>query len=248
MRRVPASALLAVLAGCGGITADPVTIADLVPYLAQSRTANGDAATPLMAGDPMTYRRYDFGREQITDSFLTGPASAITAWSYDPWSAFSLDARGYGAHGDGGEKYIIQGDRALITDTQDGGKPGVQHFLIPWTVATRQTIDCSKGWTTYSGLSRGCRTTVDYPGIGPVDTIVSEHGDKTAVERIFLARGWGRLAWQAFSRLSPREVERRCPDFGWSAPVGGLPLSDCRIAVNVEPASEPLRGVDLWKP
>lgn len=227
----------------------PATIADPLSYLAQSRACDGNAATPLRAADPIRCRRFDFGRHQASESFLTADG-AITAWSYAPHGPFSIAPDGYGAHGDGGEQYVLRGDAVQITHTQDGGKPGVQQFFVPWTVLTTRTGACPH-WTIYNPLERGCRSTVDYPKIGPVDTVVSEHGDSNATERIFLGKGHGRIVWQAFSaaREPPADLAARCPDFGWqNPPKPGQRLVDCRIAVNIEPADGALSGAQLWSP
>ncbi len=248
MNRFLGTLLLALtLAGCGGgghstpsPPPAPVTIPDPMSYLAQSRLANGDTATPLHATDPMTYRRFDFGHVQSSDSFLTGPASAITAWSYSPWGPF-VDA-----NGDGGEGYELQGDTVRITTTKN---PFVPTAAISWVALRTDTIDCARGWTTYSPVERGCKASVSYPGIGLVDTVISEHLNPVEqfAERIFLARGWGRLAWQTF-RASGLPAADRCPDFGWNTYAGDWVLTDCRYAVNIEPAGGTLTGSMLWHP
>lgn len=240
-----AVAVAIALAGCGGHSSPPppVTIPDMAAYLAQSRTCDGNPATPLRDTDPIICRRFDFGHWQASESFLAGDGRAITTWSYAPWREFNA------ANGDGGELYVIDGDAARITQTQDGGTPGVQVFPVPWTVITSRTVDCAQGWTTYNLLERGCRTVVSYPNIGPVDTVVSEHGDANLTERLFLARGWGRLAWQAHTAGEPiPDLATRCPDFGWNHPPrDGLRLVDCRYTVNVEPADGSLTGARLWR-
>jgi len=124
-------ALALALASCGGggKSAPPpappavVTIPDPMAYLAQSR--GGDASTPLRAGDRMIYRRFDFGHVQASDSFLTGPASAVTTWSYAPWGPF-VDA-----NGDGGESYELQGDTVRITSTKH---LGIRTTPISWEI------------------------------------------------------------------------------------------------------------------
>lgn len=237
-------ALLLATTACGGSPLAPlqpgkVRISDPMQYLAQSRAPDGNVATPLHDYDPIAYRRFDFGHSQASDSFLTGPTSAITTWSYSPWNEFT------DANGDGGETYELQGDKVLITSTKHMGIPTT---AISWVALRTDTVDCSQGWTTYSPLERGCRVAVTYPNIGPVDTIVSEHLNPVEqfVERIFLGRGWGRLAWQTF-RASGQPVKDRCPDFGWST-YASWALTDCRYALNVEQASGNLTGKNLWHP
>lgn len=255
MRHAAAAAALLLLASCGGGKPPPelpVTIADPLAYLAQSRACDGNPATLLRADDPITCRRVDFGRAQASDSFLTADGGAITTWSYAPWTDWEsarLRLNSLGNPDDGGEKMELRGDRAVIVATQDGGKSGVQWFPIPWTVLTTRTVDCAHGWTIYGMLERGCRATVGFPRLGPVDCVISEHGDDNAIERIFLCRGWGRLAWQAHARGAAPADQERCPDFGWNAsPRPGQVLADCRIAVNVEPGDGRLTGAQLWHP
>lgn len=218
----------------------PVTIAAPMEYLAQSRGTNGDASTPLRSTDQMIYRRFDFGHHQASDSFLTGPTSAITTWSYAPWGAF-VDA-----NGDGGETYELQGDVVRITSTKHLGIPTTP---ISWVALRTDTIDCAQGWTTYSPVERGCKAVVTYPGIGPVDTVISEHRHpiEPLMERILLGRGWGRLAWQTFRASGALDDPARCPDFGWNT-YDNWPLTDCRYPVNIEPADGTLTGAMLWHP
>lgn len=240
---------IAFLASCGGQgnkspapppAPAPVTIPDLRPYLAQSVRPDGNPATPLHESDLLTYQRFDFGHYQASNSFLTSDGGAITTWSYSPWGPFNASL------GDGGEKYEINGDAALIVSTQHLGTGGVVQLLPRWTAATRQTIDCSQGWTAYDPVERGCRAVVNYPSIGPVDTIISEHAGPEFTERIFLGLGWGRLAWQTFRPIGVTPVDR-CPDFGWNS-LGSLVLTDCRIAVNLEASGAGLTGAQLWHP
>lgn len=232
--------LALLLSGCGeGPPAGSVTIPAPMTYLAQSRTPDGNPATPLTSADPITYRRFDFGHSQASDSFLTGPASAITTWSYAPWGPFVA------ANGDGGETYELQGSVVRITSTKHLGIPTTP---ISWVALRTDTADCAQGWTTYSSLERGCRTLVNYPNLGPVDTVISEHR-AVLMERIFLARGWGRLAWQTFRQGQQAPVDSaRCPDFGWNGFEAGWTLTDCRYTVNVEQAEGVLTGAALWHP
>ena len=180
---------VSLLAACGTAPRPPVTIPDPMAYLVQSRGTNGDVSTPLRAEDPMVYRRFDFGREQASDSFLTSPTTAITTWGYAPFGPF-IDA-----NGDGGETYELRGGVVRITSTKHLGIPTTP---ISWVTITGDTVDCASGWTGYNSFERGCRAVVAYPAIGPVDTVISEHRHpfESTMERIFLARGWGRLARQ----------------------------------------------------
>lgn len=218
-----------------------VTIAEPMAYLAQSRGTNGDATTPLHDYDPMIYRRFDFGHHQATDSFLTGPTSAITAWSYAPFGPYVE------ANGDGGERAELQGDTVRLTHTKHLGIPTTP---ISWIVLRTDTIDCAQGWTIYSPVERGCRAVVNYPAIGPVDTVISEHRHpiEPTAERIFLAKGYGRLAWQAFRTSGALDNPARCPEFDWNAYEPGWALVDCRIAVHIEPSDGKLTGAMLWHP
>ena len=225
--------------GGGSYPQPPSTPSDLSLFMAQSIAPDGNPATPLHASEPLTYRRHDIGGDQIEDTFLVADG-AITSWSYPPHGAFNA------VNGDGGEHYFLAGNAIRLDATQDGGKPGVQRFLIPWTLGTTDTMPCAAGWTQYNQLERGCRAVVSYPELGPVESLVSEHGDANQVERIFLGRGWGRLAWQTFrpSGLTPVD---RCPDFGWNA-YPGMVLTDCRIVTHAIPADGSLIGAQEWHP
>jgi hypothetical protein len=241
MRIFAGALLLLFLSACGqgGIGTGPVTISDPMAYLAQSKKPDGNVSTPLSGTDGMVYRRFDFGHVQAEDSFLTGPTTAITAWSYSPWGEF-VDS-----NGDGGEVYSLQGNIVHITSTKHLGVPTTP---ISWVALRTDTIDCSQGWTSYSVLERGCKATVSYPNIGPIDTIISEHLNPVErfVERIFLGRGWGRLAWQTF-RATGAPAPDRCPSFGWNEYQNWI-LTDCRYVVNIEPANGTLSGSMLWHP
>lgn len=237
------------LAACGGgghggggtpsPSPSPITISDPMSYLAQSRGTNGDPSTPLHNYDPLIYRRFDFGHVQASESFLTSPTTALTTWEYSPWGGF-VDA-----NGDGGEGYELQGNTVRITTTKN---PRVPTAAISWVVMTTSTVNCSQGWTQYDLVERGCRAVVTYPGIGPVDTVISEHLNPVEqfAERIFLAKGWGRLAWQTF-RASGTPAGDRCPDFGQNVYQGWV-LTDCRYAVNIEPSDGMLTGAMMWHP
>lgn len=269
-------AMLFGLAGCSGPSGPPAppppgaqTI-NPMEYLIESRNPDGNTSTPLHQADRLTYRRQDFGGFQDEDAFLLRDGSAILTWSYPPFGPF--DAR----HGDGGERYIIDGHTVRIDSTQDGGKPGVQYFTgaacggTGW-VAFRDDADAS--WkqltaslsnrpnpsacaTRASSLTRYTRQTVNFPKLGALPTVIGEHyntGDlnsASALERSFWAKGWGRLVWQAFRKPAPHNVDpnlpKRCPDFGYNS-LPGWTLVDCRVAVNVVPAAD-LTGAQEWQP
>lgn len=254
--------LLSALAACSGIggggpvspvggTPAPVpapTIADPLAYLVEGVTP-GDASNPLRAGDAMTYRRQDFGGYQDEDAYLLADGMAVLDWSYPPFGPFVA------ANGDGGESYAVSGDAVSITATQDGGKPGVQTFngWVAFKTDAAATPQCFvapiKAYTCYS------RQTVTFPKIGAVDTIVSDHystrnpASAPAMERSFWGLGWGRVAWQAWTRGGAPVDPARCPDFGWNQPPRpGLVLSDCRENVTVVPQTTPLDPAQLWHP
>jgi hypothetical protein len=270
--------LLLVLASCGGGSPRPqpppapVTITEPMSYLAQSRGTLGNSSTPLRDTDPMVYRRRDVGGYQIEDSFLTGPNTAITTWDYPQFGVYSR------AEGDGGEEFVLEGNAVRISATVHGisGEPtayfvgkncGGTGWLLFRTDAVETWRDAvarlsistdpnacaarSQAYTRYR------RTTVAYPGVGPVDTIISEHhnagtlASSTAAEIFFMGRGWGRLAWLAFdaNRLPSPDIATRCPDFGFNTPpTPSLRLVDCRIVTNIIPADRPVRGADMWRP
>jgi hypothetical protein len=186
----------------------------------------------------MIYRRFDFGRHQVSDSFLVSPTVAITTWGYAPFGPYVE------SNGDGGERYEFDGETVRITHTKH---LGISTTAISWVVMTSRTIDCAKGWTVFNPLERGCRIVVNYPALGPIDTVISEHKFFNQMERIFLARGWGRLAWQTFRASGGLDDPSRCPDFGWNSYENWL-LVDCRYSVNVEPLNEKLTGSMMWKP
>lgn len=235
--------LVLVLAACGSLSPrqpGAITIPNPMSYLAQSKGTNGDPTIPLGAEDRMIYRRFDFGHHQATDSFLTGPNSALTAWSYAPWREF-VDV-----NGDGGERYELRGREVYITHTKHGGIPTTP---ISWVTLTTDTISCDQGWSSYTPWERGCRSVVNYPSIGPVDSVISEHRHplENTMERIFLGVGWGRVAWQTFRLAGKLDDPTHCPDFGWNTYDNWI-LTACRYAVNIEPSDGTLTGSMLWHP
>jgi hypothetical protein len=227
----------------------PVTIADPIAYLAQSQNLDGNTAMPLHRDDPLTYRRFDIGHYQASDSFLLPDGSAIIAVSFMPFGPFNP------ANGDGGDHYVVEADAVRIAATQDGGTPGVQYFVGKacggdgWLLFK---TDATNEWKeTVARLSES-----PDPSSCNGATLVSEHYDgpdfptSHNAERFFLARGWGRLAWQAFGDTPPAiDLSTRCPDFGFNVPpVPGWYLRDCRIATMIEPANGTLTGLQLWRP
>lgn len=252
---------------------------DPLPYLAQSKNPDGNPLTPLSAGDRLLYRRFDLGHYQAEDAFLAGSGAAITAWSYPPFGAFSAAAEagcpGAPCRGDGGEQYAVDGDTVRIAATRDGSQAQDQWFVgkdcggTGWVLfrsdATADWKDVvARLWLTNdpsqclpisSAYTRYSLQSVSYPGLGPVPSIVSEHyngadmASAVDMERFFLGRGWGRLAWQRFAHNPPPVDTNRCPDFGWSAPPApGLTLADCRILTQLAPADGTLSAGQLWQP
>ncbi len=258
-----------ILSACDAMDKPP-SVLDPMAYLAQSKNPDGNTATPLTSTDPLTYRRTDIGGYQIEDSFLTSHIRAITTWSYPPFGPFVKE------NGDGGEEYILERDTVRISSTQHGGYPigyfvgkncGGTGWLVFKTDATNEwkdviaklgislnPLECkatSKAYTRYK------IATVNYPQIGPVETMISEHYDRggmvesEALERFFLGRGWGRLVWQAFAsnREPSPDIATRCPDFGWNIPpTPTLKLVDCRVVTNIIPADGSLTGTQVWHP
>jgi hypothetical protein len=213
--------------------------------LAQSVRPDGNPATPLHDTDPLTYRRTDWGGNQIEDSFLVGDGS-ITTWSYAPFGPFVA------ANGDGGEHVVLSGGVASIVTTQDGGTPSIQTFPIPWTIAAN-AADCSQGWTTWDSFNRGCVATITYPASGfgltsiTAQTLISEHGDPSIqVERIFMAKGWGRLLWQAWRPSGTPVDPARFPGVSGTVPPGAGVLVDVRLVTNLVPADGALSGAQEW--
>lgn len=246
----------------------PVLVHDLRPYMASSRHCDGNPSTPLHQGETVRCVRVDYGSLgrpfwMATVTMLgdvRGEPGAITTWSFSPIGPFvdpaqrACDPQTDLRCGDGGEAYVIRGDRILARYTQDGGKLGiVQEFSQPWVLGSRQTAPCARGWTIYNPRERGCTAVIDWPHLGPVHTLVSEHGDGNAVERIFLALGWGRLHWQAFTTgQGVPDLPERCPDVGgWNASPSNqthLRLTDCRLTVRVVWPEWNVTGAQLWRP
>jgi hypothetical protein len=240
------------LTACGGGGGNPIVfppaptgLADVSTYLAQSVNPDGNQDTPLRDTDALTYRRADWAGNQLEDSFLTADG-AITTWSYSPYGPFVA------ANGDGGEHEVVTNGIAAIVATQDGGTPGVQVFPIPWVVAAN-AADCAQGWTTWDSFNRGCVTTITYPATGfgltsiTAQTIVSEHGDPgVAVERIFQARGWGRLLWQAWRPTGTPVDPARWPGVTGTVPPPPGVLLDVRLNTNLVLAPGTLTGSQEW--
>ena len=136
--KLPALLLFALtwLALCPSATASPPAVFDPMSYLVQSLCPDASFAglkscadaAPQTATTPMVWRRHDWPAPigyQIEDSFIGASGAPQTIWSYPPFGAFNAK------NGDGGEIYAISanGD-ATISETQDGGRPGVmQHFV-----------------------------------------------------------------------------------------------------------------------
>lgn len=248
---------------------DALTIADPLHYLVQSRNLDGSTSTPLRAADPLSRRRFDYGRWQVMDSFLMADGSAITAYGFAPFGRFTA------VNGDGGERHVVEGDTVRATATRDGGTPADQYFVGAECGGTGWVMfrtDASAEWRSLVAMlgnaadpaqcsaasaayTRYTLRTVSFPKIGDVSSVVSEHYDRvdistsSAMERTFFGLGWGRVAWQAYARspVNIADLYLRCPAFGWDAPLGWY-LVDCRIAVNIESVDGTLTGGDLWAP
>lgn len=247
---------LCLLVGCSPVHVSPpgpVTIPDPLAYLAQS--LNCDGRGPLMGpSDAFKCRRFDFGRYQIEDSFLDPDGGAITDWSYSPFGLFDPAAEAgcplSPCRGDGGEHYTVANGVASIDETRDGGTNGNQHFS-DWWLFDNRVPDCAKGWEYGGKWGRACRTTVTYPQIGAVDTIISEH-DGSHVERFYFGRGWGRLGWEVWAPSCPVPLDpARAPPMSFDAAPTTHPdwvKCDERLVVNVEPWTAPISGIYEWHP
>lgn len=267
--RVLAVVCLMILAACDGAPAVPTpsaTIPDVTVYLAQARCPDGSpplgcaGAAPQRASDPMLWRRRDWPLPgyQISDS-VAAPGYFVTTWSYPPFGPFAA------ANGDGGEVYVVDGGKVRICCTQDGGKPGVIQRFANWWLLDDRTP--SGAWRQGDKLGRARRETVTFPASGyglteiAADTIVSEHYDRQnlggKMERFYLAAGWGRLLWQAWSPPNPlfppaSDLAARCPGVSWDGPPPEHPdwiLQDCRLSTNLVPADGSM-SVDAygWPP
>ena len=130
MKRVLPALLLAACSGHSSllpVAPLPTTISDPGAFLAPD--------VP-----DLTTRRHDWGNlpdgYMISDSIVHTPGSLYaTDWTFNPFWPFDA------ARGDGGEVYQISGDTVTISDTQDGGTPGIQHF---------QGAECGwSGWVVF---------------------------------------------------------------------------------------------------
>lgn len=254
-----AAALGLTLAGCGGgaggsgETPAPPTLSDLTIYLAQLRCSDGGLPmtcadpVPQKASDPMSWRRWD-GQDQYEDSVVSNDGTYwITTWTYAaPPSA-------------GGEVYVSDGTTVSIVATQDEGKPGVLQRFTNWGLYNNTIPLCGNGWGAVGSRGRACRATVTYPASGGgfteivADTIISEHYSKTGytgnMERFFMAKGFGRNCWEAYSDTGvPRSgMPSTC---GTGAPAVEREAVDRRRITNFLAMTPPLkRVVDFgWPP
>lgn len=254
--------VLGITASCVYVIPDqPVILSpDLASYLAQDRCQSDGgppiavcSATPQRASDPMRWRRSDWpapGR-QIEDSVVSDDGSYfITTWSYPPHGPFRAE------NGDGGEVYTVRDGAAWICCTQDGSKPGITRFDGIWAWWLFDQHVAVGRWRTgaVGNRARARRETIAFPATGfglreiVADTVISEmyYGvdhDGVGMERFYMGRGWGRLAWQAWSAPGVRQptpdIAERCPAFPWSGPPDIHPdwaLVDCRVVTNLVPA------------
>ncbi len=101
-------------------------------------------------------------------------------------------------------------------------------------------------------IINGVRTDLALP------TVISERfnaGDidsARAMERSFMAKGVGRVIWEAWTRRPPAggDLDIRCPGTTWSTPPGpGWRLSDCRTSTQITTADGSLTGDKYgWPP
>ena len=225
-----------------------------------------DGATPQTG--MANQRIFDLGPNgayyQANDSLkVTG--GFVNTWSYGVFGPVNV------AIGDGGETYVVDGERVKITSTQDGGKPFVQEFCGEdgW-VAYETRLPTGKWgsrvmrlWSTEAGtecdgevyaytrwrLEAMLIPRLEY--LGKVPVVISEHYNEesielaTQMERSFFYNG--RRMWESWTTGEPTgsDLDVRCPRTEWSvAPKPGMHLSDCRAAVNIQPWAGDLSG---WK-
>lgn len=257
-----------VLVSCGGGGNGPippvppspiVTIADPMSYIAQSQAPTGSGGL-LTWTSPWLYKRLDWGNYQVAQSYLRPDLrSAQTIWSYPPFGPFVA------ADGDGGEVYVLGptgGDPSsvYITETQDGGSPNIVSFGLNWWAFDQYVPDCATGWRYGPDLrGRACHTTIAYPATGPpgnqivVDTIVSEHYAVPVLytgpmERAFYGKGWGRLAWMAFSQPGCTQIDpARAPPIS-AFDTGPGPKCDERLNTNIRVNADGLSGATFGWP
>ena len=244
------AALGVILAGCGGGAGGsgeppaPPTLSDLTIYLAQLRCPDGRLPmtcadpVPQKASDLMSWRRWD-GQDQYEDSVVSDDGSYwITTWTYATQSA-------------GGEVYVSDGTTVSIVATQDEGKPGVLQRFTNWGLYNNTTPLCGDGWGAVGSRGRACRATVTYPASGGglaeivAETIISEHYSKPGyagnMERFHMAKGWGRLCWEAYNDTAPRGgMPSTC---GTGAPAVEREAVDRRRITNLIAMTPPLRSV-----
>lgn len=234
---------LIILAGCGeGSTPPPpyaVTITDPMNYFGT-----------IQASDPWTTERFDIGHYQAVQTFITGSNTATTIWSYPPFGKFNV------ANGDGGETYVLQGDTAYATSTQDGSQPGViTQFGTNWPVFDIYPPQCPAMRAVKNG--RECAQQMTFSGT-PSDitanTIMLDHDDSpTQVERFYFAEGIGRVVWEYWQRdacPSPNFLNGRTGSISYEPPpYPGWNKCDERQNTNYGAAQPGLSGASYgWPP
>lgn len=226
------------------------TITDPMSFLEEHKPDG----TVIQANDTVPYWNVDFGGFQGIVASLQSDNSVVLDWQFYPYDQYNL------AVGDGGEKYVLEGDTVRIVETKDGGTPTNQYFTgkacggTGWILFRTDADNTWKSVVARLGISSDpnvcvdgsyayteyTRQTVNFPVIGPTDTIVSRHYDSISkntsshVEVFFMGRDRSRIAWMRFGVERPIvDLTSRCPDFGWNtSPISGWYLEDCRINVN----------------
>lgn len=237
---------LLVLASCGGgggnntpppTPQNTVTITDPMNYFGT-----------IQASDPWTTERWDIGHYQAVQTFITGSNTATTIWSYPPFGRFVA------ANGDGGETYVLNGDTAYATSTQDGSQPGITQFGTAWPVFDVYAPQCPAVKAVTNG--RECMQQMIFSGT-PSDitanTVMLDHDDSpTVVERFYFAENIGRVVWEAWQQgpcINPNGLNGRTGSISYEPPpYPGWVKCDERQNTNYGPAQPGLSGASFGWP
>ena len=207
--------------------------------------------------------------------------SYITTWSYSPWKEFvAANGDGgevYVVEGDtvridhtqdGSLPYIQYfvgkncGGTGWILFKNDA--PTGSWKEITGSLYIEQDLNTCPGAKLLTGLVRYRLEDVVFPFVIngqkqniTASAIISEHYDGKTIatskylERFFLAAGWGRLLWEAWSteKGAGMDLSARNPGTSFSTPPAtGWNMYDCRLTTDIEPADGSLT-VDAygWK-
>lgn len=248
MRNLAIASLLALTACSGGSSSNSspsppnstptVTITDPMNYFGT-----------IQVSDSWTTERFDIGNYQAVQTFITGSNTATTIWSYPPFGPFVA------ANGDGGETYVLNGDTAYATSTQDGSQPGITQFGTAWPVFDVYAPQCPTVRAVTNG--RECAQSMTFSGTPSnitANTIMLDHDDSpTVVERFYFAWGVGRVVWEAWQQgpcIDPNALNGRTGSISYEPPpYPNWVKCDERQNTNYAPAQPGLSGNSFgWPP